>query len=298
MRRPVSPAVQLSRRAGRVDDVGVDQQHRHDDQHAAHRVRDRQQPRDVDGPGSGRRRSRATVRRRPSHSAPATCPPSSGSSGIEVEHEQREVQRGDQREEDQPPLAHAVGRSGRRRWRPRPANRPTPTTLTGPFGSRSPGAEGRLRDADHLLRDAQDDAGRAAQAGPDHAGHRGDGLALQLVGRGRPRGNPTRSVAAVPVGVVLDVAVGVDRRPVGRRPASSGACAACPSGPDAERHRRAAAGPGSRHAPGPSERERLPVEADEPVARAGARPGRGRRTWVGRRALLRSPARTPAGRTG
>ena len=74
------------------------------------------------------------------------CPPSSGSSGHEVEHAEEQVEPGQQRE--QPRRSPATGDLGRS-TSISPATRPAPTTLIGPFGSRSsrPTRPGRRRRA-------------------------------------------------------------------------------------------------------------------------------------------------------
>ena len=107
-RRPASalrerrPARGLSRRC----EIGLDESARittasdTSDQHDRRPVGQRQRLDDVDRPGSGRPRSR---RQRPPAApqiAPATCPPSSGRSGSEVEQEQEQVEAGHQAEQD------------------------------------------------------------------------------------------------------------------------------------------------------------------------------------------------------
>src|SRR5699024_6644313 len=87
------------------------------------------------GPGSGLPRSRVRNRRTPSYSAPATCPPSSGSSGSRLNTNSAMFS-----EASIESIVPIFSRSSKPGWSAAatsPARRETPTTPSGPFGSRS-----------------------------------------------------------------------------------------------------------------------------------------------------------------
>src|SRR5699024_3452237 len=87
------------------------------------------------GPGSGRPRRRARERRAPSSSAPATCPPSSGSSGTRLNT--NSAMFSEASIETNVPLFSRSSKPGCSAEATSPARRETPTTPSGPSGSRS-----------------------------------------------------------------------------------------------------------------------------------------------------------------
>ena len=130
----------------RVDDVGVDQQHRHDDQQrATSRRRCGSSLATSTWPGSGRPRSRAIRRRSALPQRAGDVPAVQRQQRDEVEDEQREVERGDQhsRVTNCSRRRRQAGDLRRRRPRRRPGRRPT--TLHRAVLVALPAAEGGLR---------------------------------------------------------------------------------------------------------------------------------------------------------
>ena len=83
------------------------------------------------GLGRGRRKSFAHRRLMPSHSATATCPPSSGRSGMRLKTNSAMFS-----EASSPSIADTRLMTGASLEETSPAMMPAPTTLSGPFGSR------------------------------------------------------------------------------------------------------------------------------------------------------------------
>ena len=90
------------------------------------------------GPGSGRRRTRATARRTASHSAPTTWPPSSGSSGSRLNTNRARFSAASRLTQNASFVRRVIGSAVVPCSAPTsPANRPMPTMLTRLSGSRS-----------------------------------------------------------------------------------------------------------------------------------------------------------------
>src|SRR5215213_3895162 len=180
--RPGRPARQPARSAAdpdRVDDVGVHEQDGHGDQHAAHGVGDRQQPGDIEGAGVRAAAQPGDGPPSPLVQRPGDVPAVQREQRDQVEHEQRQVERRQQGQQERDPRAGPLDErdvlaAGDLTRDPGDAD-----DADGAVGVALAVSERGLGDADHLLRDAQHHAGGLRQPVPDHAGHLGERLANQ-----------------------------------------------------------------------------------------------------------------------
>src|SRR6478735_3963022 len=208
---PLCPA--SAEELDRLDDVGVDEQHRHGDEHEAHAVGDGQALGDVDeaGVGTVTQACPALLDRLPDR--PRHVPAVEREQRHEVEDEEGEVERSDEQDQlgELDPVAALVGRYVERGDL---AADPADTDDgDGAVGVACLGPEGGLHDARHLLGDLDDDRCRVDEAVPDELGRLGDRGPDELL-TGREPGEAHRRqdepavlgdrVALVVVGGALD----------------------------------------------------------------------------------------------